>query len=83
MGKSFKWRREWLDWLKPHRRIVIAMDPDATESAWNLGELFARNGFQDVRIADFPVKPDDAIVQEGATVEDIEGILATARPARS
>lgn len=83
MGKSFKWRREWFDWLSPHRRIIIALDPDAIDSAWRLGTLLARHDFHDVRIADFPVKPDDAIVKEGAALDDIEGILASARPVRS
>jgi len=83
MGKSFKWRRQWFEWLRPHKQIVIALDPDALESAWRLGELLARHNFRNVRIADFPIKPDDAIVTENATLQDVEGILASARPVRS
>lgn len=83
MGKSFRWRHEWFDWLRPHRRIVIALDPDALDSAWKLAGLLSRHDLNDVRVADFPVKPDDAIVKEDAALADIEGILASARPVRS
>jgi DNA primase len=82
MGKSFKWRRDWFDWLDGHGEIIIALDPDAEESAWRLGEIFARQGFDNVRVARFPVKPDDAIVQYGAQLEDIKHILGNAAPIR-
>lgn len=80
MGKSFKWRRSWFDWFRPHGEIIIALDPDALESAWKLGELFVQQRFDNIRVARFSVKPDDAIVKDGATLDDIEGILANARP---
>jgi len=79
MGKSFRWRRQWFDWFKDHGEIVIALDPDAMDSAWKLGELFVKEGFEAVRVARFPVKPDDAIVVYGAGYADIEGILSNAR----
>jgi hypothetical protein len=80
MGKSFKWRKEWFDYFDPAQRIYIALDPDALASAWKLGLIFRRNGFRDVRIADFPVKPDDAINLYGAGADTIEAILRDARP---
>ena len=79
MGKSFRWQRQWFDWFRAHGEIVIALDPDALDNALRLGELFANEGFDDVRVARFPVKPDDAIVQYGAGFHDIEGILKNAR----
>jgi len=79
MGKSFKWRRSWFEWFKGQGEIVIALDPDALDNAWRLGELLAREGFRQVRIARFPVKPDDAVVRYGAQLKDIEDILRNAK----
>lgn len=79
MGKSFKWKSPWFEWFRNAGKIIIALDPDATESALRLGELFTKHRFRDVRIARFPVKPDDAIVQYGAELADIENILQNAR----
>jgi DNA primase len=83
MGKSFKWRRSWFDWFRNVGQIVIALDPDATENAWRLGKLFVRQGFDNVSIARFPVKPDDAIVQHHASESDIEIILRNAKKVRN
>jgi len=80
MGKSFKWNPKWFEWFAPHGEIVIALDPDAEENAWTLGELFAKRGFRQVRVANFATKPDDAIVKYGARFEDIEAILTGSRP---
>lgn len=82
MGKSFKWKRPWFDWFRDHGRIIIALDPDALESAWRLGEVFTREGFDNVSVARFPVKPDDAIVKHGAQAGDVEGILRNAKRVR-
>ena len=80
MGKSFKWSQKWFEWFTPHGEIVIALDPDAEENAWTLGELFAKRDFRQVRVANFATKPDDAIVKYGARFEDIEAILTGSRP---
>lgn len=80
MGKSFSWQDQWFEWFRPHREIVIALDPDAKENAWELGQMFAREGFNNVKVARFPVKPDDAIAKWGAGYDDIEEILRKARP---
>lgn len=79
MGKSFKWKTPWFEWFRKAGKIVIALDPDATESALTLGALFRKQHFKDVSVARFPVKPDDAIVQCGAKLADIEKILQNAR----
>lgn len=80
MGKCARWQRAWFEWFKGVPEIVIALDPDAEGRAWRLGEAFAKAGFGGVKIANFPTKPDDAIVLHGARLEDIEAILHTARP---
>lgn len=79
MGKSFKWRRDWFKWFRGIQQITIALDPDAIENAWRLAGLFTDQGFDNVSVARFPVKPDDAITVYNARLADIEGILANAR----
>lgn len=79
MGKN-TFRREWLGWFESAENIVIALDPDATKNAHCLGALFNRPN--DVRIAHFPVKPDDAIVKMGAGNQVIETFLSLATPVR-
>jgi hypothetical protein len=80
MGKSYRWRQQWFDWFEGTREIIVCLDPDAEANAWNLGELFVRAGFRGARVATFPVKPDEMIFRHGATIEDVEAILNTARP---
>lgn len=79
MGKS-GWNDEWTGLFKEYREIIIAFDPDATRSAKNLGIKFRKAGIRNVRIADFPLKPDDAIVKYGATADQVNGILRMAMP---
>lgn len=67
-------KREWLPWFDGVGSIVVALDPDAKESAQRLGEIFAKS-VSEVRIANFCVKPDDAITRYGATLDDIEATL--------
>jgi DNA primase len=80
LGKNV-FQREWLPWFKSASQVVIALDPDAAESAQRLGAVFAQHGqHPDVRVAAFPGKPDDLIVKYGATDSDVEAILRLARP---
>jgi len=72
--RAFK--REWLAWFAHVEDIVIALDPDATESAYKLAAMFEGKR---ARVAAFPYKVDDMIVQ-GATRQDIEAFVKWARP---
>ena len=74
--RSFK--REWLDWFNGIQVVYIALDPDATESAFRLGALFEGRA----RVARLPAKLDDMIVRYGANSDDIDAYLETARPVR-
>ena len=83
MGASGRWRRLWFDWIERARpqSVVMCFDPSAEEHAWRLGEAFAEiGGFRDVRVAEFPVKPDDMVVRFGAGADDVEAVLQAARP---
>ena len=77
--RAFK--SEWLRWFDTAREVVIALDPDARDSAWRLGEIFAKHGHR-ARVACMPAKPDDMIVKHGASSTNIEGFLRVARPVR-
>jgi len=79
MGKS-GWDADWTPLFKGFRDVIIALDPDAHENAYKLGKHFRKHGIRNVRIADFPLKPDDAIVKYGATGDQIRGILETSMP---
>jgi len=72
--RAFK--REWLQWFDHVEDIVIALDPDATESAYKLAAMFEGKR---ARVAAFPYKADDMIVQ-GATRQDMEAFVKWARP---
>jgi len=74
--RAFK--REWLDWFDGIQVVYIALDPDATESAFRLGALFEGRA----RVARLPAKLDDMITQYGATSTDIEAYLQVARPVK-
>jgi len=74
--RSFK--REWIPLFDSVQVVYIALDPDATESAFRLGALF--NGR--ARVARLPAKLDDMIVRFGANSDDIEAYLRTARPVK-
>lgn len=73
---SFK--REWLGWFDGIEVVYIALDPDATESAFRLGALFSGRA----RVARLPAKLDDMITRFGANSDDIDAYLRTARPVR-
>lgn len=74
--RSFK--REWLEWFDGIQVVYIALDPDATESAFRLGALFDGRA----RVARLPAKLDDMVTQYGATSTDIEAYLRVARPVK-
>jgi len=83
MGKNTNERKlstEWLPWFNSVKELIICLDPDAIESAWRLGEIFARGGHRGVRVASFPSKPDDMLTLWKANEDDIEGYLTLARP---
>lgn len=82
MGQSVKWQPEWMGWLDDVGQIVVCLDPGAEERAWELGRGFVARGFRDVRIATFPLKPDDMIVRCNAGKADIDAILNLSRPVR-
>lgn len=81
MGQN-TWRPEWFEYFRDVGQVIISLDPGAGESAQRLGNIFAERGFGDVRVATFPMKPDDFIVQTGAGAGDIDRILALARPVK-
>jgi len=70
--------RDWLTKFDRFQMVYIALDPDATESAYRLGALFGERA----RVARMPVKIDEAVFRYGATRGDIEAFLANARPVR-
>lgn len=78
MGKR-SWKNEWSRLLLPCSEVIVALDPDAIESAYKLAGLLRDAGARLVRVAHFPVKPDDAVNIYAATMPDIEYILRTAR----
>ena len=81
MGQNAKWQPEWLGWLDVGQ-IIVCLDPGAEKRAWELGRGFVERGFRDVRVAVFPVKPDDLVTRCGAGAKDIDAILNLARPVR-
>jgi DNA primase len=81
MGCS-NWKPEWFGWFDAGR-VIVCFDPGAEDHALKLGSIFAGNGFSDVRVARFPMKPDDMIVRADAGSRDIEAILSVARPVRA
>ena len=70
--------KDWLTEFGRFQTVYIALDPDATESAYRLGALFGERA----RVARMPVKIDEAVFRYGATRGDIEAFLANARPVR-
>lgn len=77
LGKS-SWYKAWIPWFDGVKEIVIALDPDAQDSAWNLAGILGER----CRVAQFPQKPDDFIIQNNAGSRDIDAILRLARPMR-
>lgn len=58
----------WLKHFDKVRRLYIALDPDAFEHGRSLGrEIKKRAGRIDVRVCNFPVKPDDLFTPLGGT----------------
>lgn len=72
--RTFK--QEWLRWFDNVQEIMIALDPDATESAYRLGAMFGKRA----RVASLPAKIDDMITLYGASPSDLEGFFSCARP---
>jgi len=79
MGKT-GWNGEWTKLFNGYKDVVIAFDPDATENAQKLGIHFRKAGMRNVRVAHFPLKPDDAIVKYGATEDQVRSIIEDAMP---
>lgn len=78
MGKK-GFKPEWMSKFADTEEIVIALDPDATDAAVELGETLKDYG-GNLKIASFPTKPDDMIVAFGATKDDIQAYIDLARP---
>jgi len=72
--RNFK--TEWMERFAPVREVVVALDPDAMDSAVKLAGLFNGRG----RVARLPAKIDDMLVHDGATAQQIERFLSFARP---
>lgn len=72
-NRSFK--REWLEWFDHINEVIVALDPDAMESAYRLGAMFDGRA----RVAQLPAKIDDMIVKYEAGADDIEYHLRWAR----
>ena len=83
MGQGARWQPEWLEWLDDVGQIVVCLDPGAEKRAWELGRGFVERGFRDVRVAVFPLKPDDLVVRCGAGKAHVDSILNLARPVRA
>jgi len=75
MGKSFRWRKAWFEHFRKFGAVTVCLDPDAIESAWRLGAMFAKEGFRDVRIANPPGKIDDYLLAGG----DAKAVFDNAR----
>ena len=74
LGKR-SFQREWLAWFGSAGEVLVALDPDAMQSAYKLAGLFGNKA----RVMNVPVKIDDAIVKYGATVAVIEEWIRLAR----
>ena len=70
--------RPWLEWFADTQDIIVALDPDAHESAVKLAQAFGKRA----RVATLPMKIDDAITEYGATAAEIEAYLKLATPVR-
>lgn len=75
MGKR-AFKKSWLPWFKGVKDIVIALDPDAQDSALKLARMFPKKA----RVATLPAKIDDMVTLYGASADDIESFLRLARP---
>lgn len=78
MGKK-GFKLEWVSKFADTEELVIALDPDATDAADELGETLKDYGGV-LKIASFPTKPDDMVVALGATRDDIQAYIDLARP---
>jgi len=67
---------EWIKWFDHVGEIMVALDPDAMDSAGRLAAMFGGRA----RVAALPAKVDDMIMRYGATVPDLESFFAVARP---
>jgi hypothetical protein len=67
-------RKEWLP-LFEGKEVVVALDPDAQESAIRLASIFHRG-----KVASLPCKIDDMLVKYYASTDDLQSFLRLARP---
>jgi len=74
MGKA-GFQNEWAAKFAGFERVVVALDPDATNEAARIASLFQGRG----RVAILPAKLDDLIVKYGARQGDIEAFVRYAR----
>jgi len=77
MGKRV-FQRAWLEQFGRFREVMIALDPDAMDSAYRLARLFDGRA----RVASLPVKPDDFFIL-GGTVKEFDDYLKYARRVNS
>lgn len=77
MGKRI-FQRAWLEKFAPFREVMIALDPDAMDSAYRLAQLF--DGW--ARVASLPVKADDFFVL-GGTAKELDDYLKYAKRVRN
>lgn len=70
--------REWLAWFDHIDEVVVALDPDAMDSAGRLAAMFGGQA----RVAALPAKIDDMIIEYGANASDLEAFFGCARPAQ-
>lgn len=80
MGKA-AWEDDWFDWFDVGA-VYIALDPDADDQAQELGTRFVQRGFQQVRICDLPVKPDDFLYADDGGADRFDRVLKLSRPPR-
>lgn len=69
---------KWVKLFPASAVIYIALDPGAEEQAAKIGTRLAKAGLN-VKVCQFPVKPDDAIVKYGATPVDVCQFLELGR----
>jgi DNA primase len=76
MGKSGRFKGEWLRYFPDGAPIYIALDPDAQENAERLGKGIAATGKR-VFVANVPMKPDDLVL--AGSPDDLQYYLKLGR----
>lgn len=69
---------KWIKLFPTSAVIYIALDPGADDQAARIGAKLTASGLQ-VRVCQFPVKPDDALVKFGASAVDVCRFLELGR----